>query len=200
MPREKPFCQSGPKWIRDRVLRETGDKYGLAPLTGQDARALQAFFHLIDLYGSSDEDGRRSAVLAMAATVRAMQPSTRHLAKAGIPHVLDWSHEAEIWSKLTLAPRVGDVSPFWLEDAYDQRCRELDAQRELSDAITGTAHQLRDQRDDALRVLRLVASELCRRPDNPCEAWLTDHPSAGRCVPCDARAVIASLAEAVLAR
>lgn len=95
--REKPFCQTGPKWIRDRVLRETGNKYGLAPLTGQDARALSAFFHLVALYGNSDEDGRDHALHAMSHAVQAMQPSTRHLAKAGIPHVLDWSHEEEIW-------------------------------------------------------------------------------------------------------
>lgn len=100
MSREKPFCQTGPKWIRDRFLRETGDKYALAPLTGQDARALSAFLHLVQLYGNSDGEGRRCALRAMAFTIRAMQPSTRHLAKAGIPHVLDWSHEDEIWRQL----------------------------------------------------------------------------------------------------
>lgn len=96
--RDKPFCQTGPKWICERLK----DKAALAPLTGQDWRALQAFLHLVALYGNSDGDGRRSALLAMAYTVRAMQPSTRHLAKAGIPHVLDWSHEAEIWQQLEL--------------------------------------------------------------------------------------------------
>lgn len=99
-PVQKPVCQTGPKWISDRILREQDVKYALAPLTGQDARALSAFLHLVRLYGSADEEGRRSAVLAMAHTVRAMQPSTRHLAKAGIPHCLDWSHEPEIWSQL----------------------------------------------------------------------------------------------------
>jgi hypothetical protein len=99
---EKPCCQTGPKWIRARVLRETGDKYGLAPLTGQDAAALQAFFHLVQLWGSSDQHGRDRAIAAMFHTVQAMQPSTRHLAKAGIPHVLDWSHEDQIWACLEL--------------------------------------------------------------------------------------------------
>jgi len=108
-PKAKPFCQSGPTWISDRLKRETGEKYALAPLTGQDARALRAFFHLVELYGSSDDAGRRCAVRAMAYTVRAMQPSTRHLAKAGIPHVLDWSHEAEIWEQLEVLE---------LEDAF----------------------------------------------------------------------------------
>jgi hypothetical protein len=105
MPAEKPFCKSGPAWVRNRLK----DKHALAPLTGQDWRALYAFFHLVDLYGSSDADGRRSAVLAMAYTVRAMQPSTRHLAKAGIPHVLDWSHEEQIWQQLETV---------WLEAAF----------------------------------------------------------------------------------
>lgn len=98
--KEKPCCQTGPTWIRDRVLRETGEKGALAPLTGQDARALSAFLHLVSLWGSSDGDGRRTAVAAMYHTVQAMQPKTRHLAKAGIPHVLDWSHEEDIWSAI----------------------------------------------------------------------------------------------------
>src|SRR5579864_146849 len=98
MSAEKPFCRTGPTWLKNRLE----DKHALAPLTGQDWRALQAFFHLVDLYGSSDFNGRASAVLAMYHTVQAMQPSTRHLAKAGIPHVLDWSHEAEIWRQLEL--------------------------------------------------------------------------------------------------
>src|SRR5438034_11100452 len=96
MATEKPFCQTGPTWVRDRLK----DKSALSPLTGQDWRALQAFFHLVALYGNSDGDGQRSALLAMAYTVRAMQPSTRHLAKAGIPHVLDWSDEERIWRQV----------------------------------------------------------------------------------------------------
>jgi hypothetical protein len=95
-PKEKPVCETGPKWVKERLK----DKHALAPLTGQDWPALQAFFHLVALYGNADADGRRSALLAMAYTVRAMQPHTRPLAKAGIPAVLDWSHEAEIWRQL----------------------------------------------------------------------------------------------------
>lgn len=108
MAREKPFCQTGPAWVKNRLK----DKYALAPLTGQDWCALYAFFHLVNLYGHADGDGRRSALLAMAYTVRAMQPKTRHLAKAGIPHVLDWSHEDEIWRQL----QTLDVGA--LEDAF----------------------------------------------------------------------------------
>ena len=92
-PREKPICETGPTWVRNRLQ----DKQALAPLTGQDCRALSAFFHLVALYGNADEDGRASAVWAMSHTLEAMQPSTRHLAKAGIPHVLDWSDEESLW-------------------------------------------------------------------------------------------------------
>jgi hypothetical protein len=96
---EKPICKTGPTWIKNRLK----DKHALAPLTGQDARALQVFLHLVDLYGSSDEHGRTCALLAMFWTLRAMQPSTQHLAKAGIPHVLDWSHEDQIWDAIEQA-------------------------------------------------------------------------------------------------
>ncbi len=96
MSAEKPCCQTGPTWIKNRLK----DKSALAPLTGQDWEALRAFFHLVALWGSSDSDGRACALVAMFWTVQAMQPSTRHLAKAGIPHVLDWSHEEEIWRAL----------------------------------------------------------------------------------------------------
>ena len=100
MRRERPappYCQSGPRWVRERLK----DKQALAPLTGTDWRAFKAFFHLVDLYGNTGGDERRSVVLAMAYTLQVMQPSTRHLAKAGIPHVLDWSHEDEIWRVIT---------------------------------------------------------------------------------------------------
>jgi hypothetical protein len=110
MRAEKPVCQSGRKWIRDRVLRETGDKYGFAALTGQDAPALSAFVHLVQLWGNSDNHGRRCAIAAMYHTVQAMQPSTRHLAKAGIPHVLDWSHEDQIWVAIQTYAATADRS------------------------------------------------------------------------------------------
>jgi hypothetical protein len=96
MATEKPLCQTAQKWICGRLGR-----HALAPLTGQDSRALVAFVHLVALYGNSDGDGRRCALVAMASTVRAMQPSTQHLAKAVIPHVLDWSDEDPIWQRIT---------------------------------------------------------------------------------------------------
>lgn len=94
--KEKPCCQTGPAWIVERLK----DKSALAPLTGQDSRALRAFIHLVELYAVSDGEGRRAALLAMRSTVLAMQPSTRHLAKAVIPHMLDWGDEDRIWRAL----------------------------------------------------------------------------------------------------
>jgi hypothetical protein len=91
--KEKPCCVSGPRWVKERLK----DKHALAPLTGQDWPALAAFFHLVDLWGKSDQRGRAWAIAAMYHTVSAMQPSTQHLAKLGIPHVLDWCHEEELW-------------------------------------------------------------------------------------------------------
>jgi hypothetical protein len=100
MSAEKPCCQTGPKWVCDRLK----DKNALAPLTGQDWRALQAFVHLVALYGSSDTDGRGHAIEAMRHTVVAMQSSTRHLAKAAIPHMLDWDDEERVWNLLASRP------------------------------------------------------------------------------------------------
>jgi hypothetical protein len=72
----------------------------LAPLTGQDARALHAFVHLLELYAVSDPEGRRVALVALGATVHAMQPQTRELAKRAIPHVLDWGDEDPLWATI----------------------------------------------------------------------------------------------------
>jgi hypothetical protein len=46
---------------------------------------------------------------------------------------------------------------------------------------------------EMLNVLRSVASEPCRRvpPAADCETWLVGHPSAGRCVRCEARVLLA---------
>jgi hypothetical protein len=49
---------------------------------------------------------------------------------------------------------------------------------------------------EMLTVLRSVANEPCRSAaflKVDCEQWLMDHPSAGRCVRCDARALLAKV-------
>lgn len=90
-----PVCRSTATWLRTRLGKDC-----LAPLTGQDHRALKAFVHLLELYAVSDEAGRVLAIAAMHATVRAMQPSTRRLCKAAIPAVLDWDDEELLWRLL----------------------------------------------------------------------------------------------------
>lgn len=94
-PREKPPCEQVRPWLRDRL-----GKHALAPLSGQDAVALSAFAHVVALWGRSDGNGRRLAVIAGRAIVLAMQPAARALARTSIPCVLDWSHEAELWTAM----------------------------------------------------------------------------------------------------
>ena len=92
---EKPVCRDYVVFLKEHLGKDC-----LAPLTGQDARALHAFLHAVQLWGNSDTDGRRHAEMAMRALVLAMQEKTRFLAKRAIPRVLDWSHEADIWGRL----------------------------------------------------------------------------------------------------
>jgi hypothetical protein len=114
--RERPYCQTAQQWVRERLK----DRQAFAPLTGQDWRAWTSFVHLVALYGASDDHGQHSAVLAMAACLSAMQPSTRYLAKAVIPHVLDWGHEERIWRQIEqVAENVTEAveratTPEWL--------------------------------------------------------------------------------------
>jgi hypothetical protein len=95
MPNPPPLCESMQPWLRHHLWKGC-----LAPLTGQDFRALSAFVHLVELYAVSDDDGRNAALFAMAATALAMQEDVRHLAKSSIPHVLDWGDKARLWSKI----------------------------------------------------------------------------------------------------
>jgi hypothetical protein len=79
--KEKPFCQ-------DRA--RAADRAGLARVQSvlPPGRAVGRVRRC---------DSEPHAVAAMYHALQAMQPHTRHLAKAAIPHVLDWSHEEEIW-------------------------------------------------------------------------------------------------------
>ena len=78
-----------------------------APFTGQDARAWRAFVALLELYTASDERGCTCAVTGMRAALEAMQPSTRWVAKATIPALLDWGDEGPLWAILEGKP-LGD--------------------------------------------------------------------------------------------
>ena len=89
---EPPCCKTVSKWLTHHAGRDA-----LAPLTGQDTRALRAFVHLVELNAHSDANGQRRALEAMRATADAMQPSTRYLAKIAIPHLMDWPDEERLW-------------------------------------------------------------------------------------------------------
>ena len=89
-------CKSARKWVCNRLQ----NRYAFAPFTGQDARAFDAFAHLLELYLGSDMDGRDAAVAAMGAVLLAMQPKCRPLAKAAIPWMLDWSDEETLWEEI----------------------------------------------------------------------------------------------------
>ncbi|WP_437638352.1 hypothetical protein [Sorangium sp. So ce854] len=88
-------CDSVYKFLRANYGRRC-----TAPLTGQDARALRSFVHLVELYRVSDEAGARCAIEAMRATVRAMQAKTRWIAREAIAAVADWEDREPVWREM----------------------------------------------------------------------------------------------------
>jgi hypothetical protein len=101
---EKPACKQVGPWLKHHL-----GKSALAPLTSQDSVALSAFAHVVELWGRSDENGRRLAIIAARAIVLAMQPGTRGLAKTSIPCMLDWSHEEQMWSALFVGEQAAGL-------------------------------------------------------------------------------------------
>lgn len=102
--KEKPVCQSAPTWLRE-VAKNLWSRIGLkescktpfAALTGQDSRAYSTFIHALHLWGYCDDEGRRHAMMCMHHAVQAMQPHTRWVARASIPHLLDWDDQQKLW-------------------------------------------------------------------------------------------------------
>lgn len=76
----------------------------LAPLTGQDKRALDAFAHALELFSVADSPGQCFAVDAMRACLYAMQPHTRIACKRAIPALLNWDDELPLWLRLRIDP------------------------------------------------------------------------------------------------
>lgn len=76
----------------------------LAPLTGQDKRALGAIAACWQLYASSDERGANAAIQAVAWLLAGMQPSAWHVARALIAHSMDWSDIDRVWRLVPHAP------------------------------------------------------------------------------------------------
>ena len=66
----------------------------LAPLTGTDFRALEAFVAFVKLYSyTNDRRLLKGAFVALSA----MQESTRWVARELIAFVLDWSDRERLW-------------------------------------------------------------------------------------------------------
>lgn len=103
--------QTWQQWARacakDPLSPSFLSKAGLAALTGQDTRALNAIVACFELYANSDEEGQRGALEAVRALLPAMQKSTRWIAQELIPFVLDWGDRERLW------PRVAPPEPFF---------------------------------------------------------------------------------------
>lgn len=117
--RPQPFCRSYETWLKHHY-----GKSCLAPLTGQDRTALEAFVHLLHLYAHADDEGRQYATQAMASTVLAMQEHVRYLASRCIPHVLDWGDEPRLWLLLMYqaereSSRSGSSPSSWVLEQID---------------------------------------------------------------------------------
>lgn len=105
--KEKPVCESGPKWLKEvastfpsRIGLQSPLKSPLAPLTGQDYKAYLTFLHALELWGYCDDEGRVHALACMKHAVSCMQPQTRWIARASIPHLLDWNDQHTLWPRI----------------------------------------------------------------------------------------------------
>jgi hypothetical protein len=88
--KDPPVCVDAMRWLRERG-------WNLAPLTGQDAPALQAVAHAWALYGRADLEGSRATLRAIAALCDAMQPVVWPMARELAACALDWGHRASLW-------------------------------------------------------------------------------------------------------
>ena len=97
MPTQKPPCQTVLPWLKANL-----GPHALAPLTGQDARALAVAVQAIELYASCDYSAEVRSLPAFACAVNCMQESTRHLAYHSIAHILDWGDRSKLWARAGL--------------------------------------------------------------------------------------------------
>lgn len=71
--------------------------HSLAPLTGQDRRALAAIDACWQLLAMSDEDGRAGGIEAVKALLPALQEKCWPLARELIARAMDWSDRDRLW-------------------------------------------------------------------------------------------------------
>lgn len=76
------------------------NNHDLAPLTGQDHRALTAIDACWDLYAGGDFDAQAGALAAVRALLPAMQEQCRPLARELIAHWMDWPDRDRLWPKV----------------------------------------------------------------------------------------------------
>jgi hypothetical protein len=101
--------QTWQQWVRACGADPNGPadicRGALAPLTGQDTRALSAVAACWELYSNSDDAGQRGALFAVVALLPAIQEKNRYLARELIAFALDWSDRDRVWDRLDAARR-----------------------------------------------------------------------------------------------
>ena len=92
----KPKAQTIYPWLKANI-----GKRCTAPLTGTDARALEAAVQIMELYSYHPSD---AVLSAFANVVEQMQTSTRQLAYHCIAHVMNWEDRERLWHRSGLGP------------------------------------------------------------------------------------------------
>lgn len=114
----------------------------LAGIAGADARALDAFAHLADLYTAADGRNRMHALIAMKHAALAMQPKIHAVAKQYLAHATDPEQAEGIWREILAAePLVSTCHAVLHElehgEASDATARDLRwCARALREALT----------------------------------------------------------------
>jgi hypothetical protein len=86
--------------VFDWLAGNLGDR-ALAPLTGQDSRALAAAAQIMELYSYDPSD---EVLKAFALVAQRMQPTTIELAYHCIAQALNWEDRAHMWAEAGLPP------------------------------------------------------------------------------------------------
>ncbi|HEX4085287.1 MAG TPA: hypothetical protein VHY22_10280 [Chthoniobacteraceae bacterium] len=92
----KPQCVELRAWLRANL-----GKRCLAPLTGTDAKALDAAVHIVELWAY---DESAAVIQAFGLVVDRMQPHTQVLAYHAIAKVTEWHYRDVLWEKAGLRP------------------------------------------------------------------------------------------------